>query len=255
MSSAVRQSPPKRFVSLARQIPGIYFYTRTALSTIAASRLAWLGIYSQDKKILSSFGVLKTLERIGVDLRLENLASYKTLSVPCVFVSNHMSVLETFLFPCLIMPYRKFTFVLKRSLTAYPIFKHIIKSLNPIVVDRTNPRDDFRKVLTDGMICLKRNISVLIFPQTTRDLHFNPKTFNSLGIKLAKRADVPVIPVAVKTDAWGIGRMLKDLGKIDPAKPVRISFGNPIYITGNGKLAHREIIDFISAKMADWGIG
>ena len=51
------------------------------------------------------------------------------------------------------------------------------------------------------------NISVLIFPQTTRELFFDPKKFNTLGIKLAKRAKVPVIPIAVKTDAWWHGQM------------------------------------------------
>ena len=254
MTSANHRSPQKQIFRIARQIPGIYFYTKTALTLIAASKMSRQGIYTKFQKISSSLGILKTLEYIGVDLSVENMAAYKNLSGPCVFVGNHMSVLETFLFPCLIMPYRKFTFVLKKSLTQYPIFKHIIQNMNPIVVERTNPREDLRKVLMDGLKCLKRNTSVLIFPQTTRSLHFNPKQFNSLGIKLAKRGNVPVIPVAVKTDAWGIGRFLKDFGKIDPAKPVRISFGDPVYISGNGKLEHRAIIDFISARMTDWGI-
>ena len=239
---------------IAQQIPGVFFYAKVALSVLDASRMCRQGIYSRYHKISSSLGVLKALQTIGVDLGVENLAAYKTLTVPCVFVSNHMSVLETFLFPCLILPYRGFTFVLKRSLTEYPIFKHIIRSLNPIVVDRANPREDFRKVLADGMRCLTKNISVLIFPQTTRNLHFNPKNFNSLGIKLARQANVPVIPVAVKTDAWGMGRLMRDLGKIDPAKPVRIAFGDPVYITGNGKLAHQAILDFISSKLTDWGV-
>ncbi len=56
-------------------------------------------------------------------------------------------------------------------------------------------------------ISLKKNISVLIFLQTTRELRFDPKKFNTLGIKLAKRAKVPVIPVAVKpmSGVWAIG--------------------------------------------------
>ena len=93
---------------------------------------------------------------------------------------------------------------------------------------------------------------MLIFPQTTRDLFFDPKKFNTLGIKLAKRARVPVIPVAVKTDAWGIGRWLKDFGKIDPSKPVRISFGEPVHISGSGKKEHRSTIAFIGSKLVDW---
>ena len=72
-------------------------------------------------------------------------------------------------------------------------------------------------------ISLKKNISVLIFLQTTRELRFDPKKFNTLGIKLAKRAKVPVIPVAVKTDVWGMGKWIKDFGRFDPSKPVRVS--------------------------------
>ena len=163
-----------------------------------------------------------------------------------------MSVLETFIFPCLIMPYKAYTVVLKRSLMQYPVFKHVLCSLDPIVVDRTNPRQDFKTVMEEGLANLKNNISVLIFPQTTRELRFDPKKFNTLGIKLAKRAKVPVIPVAVKTDAWGMGRWAKDFGRIDPSKPVRVSFGEPVHISGNGKTEHRSTIDFIRTKLAGW---
>jgi 1-acyl-sn-glycerol-3-phosphate acyltransferase len=254
MTTDDRPLPKMQLAGLARHIPGVYFYSKTALTLIAASRMSRQGIYTKFQKISSSLNIIKTLETIGVDLGVENIAAYRNLKGPCVFVGNHMSVLETFLFPCLIMPYRKFTFVLKKSLTQYPVVKHIIQNLNPIVVERNNPREDLRKVMADGLACLKRNISVLIFPQTTRSLNFNPKHFNSLGVKLARRGNVPIIPVAVKTDAWGIGRLWKDFGKIDPAKPVRISFGDPVYISGNGKREHRIVIDFISARLTDWGI-
>jgi 1-acyl-sn-glycerol-3-phosphate acyltransferase len=254
MAGTNATSSQKQILRIARKIPGVFFYAKIALSIFEASRMSRIGNYTLYKKILSSLGVLQTLEHIGVDVKIENMAAIRNLKIPCVFVGNHMSVLETFIFPCLILPYRKFTFVLKKSLTEYPIFKHIIQSLNPIVVDRINPREDFKKVLMGGLTCLKKNTSVLVFPQTTRSLHFNPTNFNSLGVKLAKRGNVPVVPVAVKTDAWGIGKWLKDIGRIDPAKPVRISFGDPVYIQGNGKKEHRIIIDFISSKLADWGV-
>ncbi|MGD8264746.1 MAG: 1-acyl-sn-glycerol-3-phosphate acyltransferase, partial [Desulfobacterales bacterium] len=70
--------------------------------------------------------------------------------------------------------------------------------------------------------------------------------FNSLGVKLAKRGKVPVIPVALKTDAWGVGRKFKDFGKIRPAIPVHITFGDPLQIQGSGKEEHKIIVDFIS---------
>ena len=237
---------------LARTIPGFIFYANAVLSVIAASRRVSKGIYSTTNKIQSSLSILKSLEYLGVDVKIENQAILSRLQSPCVFVSNHMSVLETFLFPSLIMPYKAYTVVLKRSLMQYPVFKHVLRSLNPIVVDRTNPRQDFKTVMEEGLANLKNNISVLIFPQTTRDLFFNPKKFNTLGVKLAKRANVPVIPVAVKTDFWGMGRWLKDFGKIDPAKPVRVSFGEPVHIGGNGKTEHRSTVEFIGSKLEAW---
>jgi 1-acyl-sn-glycerol-3-phosphate acyltransferase len=237
---------------LARTLPGFIFYSNAALVVVAASRLARKGIYTVGHKIQSSFNILKSLEYLGVDVKVENQATLSRLKSPCVIVSNHMSVLETFIFPCLIMPHKAYTVVLKRSLMQYPVFKHVLRSLDPIVVDRTNPRQDFKTVMEEGLTNLKNNISVLIFPQTTRELRFDPKKFNTLGIKLAKRAKVPVIPVAVKTDAWGMGKWAKDFGRIDPSKPVRVSFGEPVHISGNGKTEHRSTVDFIRAKLAGW---
>ena len=237
---------------LARTAPGFIFYSNAVLSTIAAARRVRKGIYSTTNKIQSSLSILKSLEYLGVDIKVENLTTLTKLKSPCVFVSNHMSVLETFIFPCLIMPYKAYTVVLKSSLMQYPVFKHVLRSLNPIVVDRTNPRQDFKTVMEEGLANLKNNISVLIFPQTTRDLFFDPKKFNTLGIKLARRAKVPVIPVAVKTDFWGMGRWLKDFGKIDPSKPVRVSFGEPVHISGSGKTEHHSTIEFIGNKLEGW---
>jgi 1-acyl-sn-glycerol-3-phosphate acyltransferase len=160
-----------------------------------------------------------------------------------------MSILETFVLPCLIQPYRDVTFVVKESLLSFPLFKHVMRNRDPIVVGRANPREDLRIVLEEGQNRLNANISVVIFPQTTRSIDFDPKKFNSLGVKLAKRVKVPVIPVALKTDAWGIGRKFKDFGKIRPANSVYITFGNPLLVQGSGKQEHQFIVDFIAKKL------
>ena len=56
----------------------------------------------------------------------------------------------------------------------------------------------------------------------------------------------------MKTDVWGMGRWLKDFGRIDPSKPVRVSFGEPVHISGNGKTEHRSAVEFIRTKLAKW---
>jgi 1-acyl-sn-glycerol-3-phosphate acyltransferase len=160
-----------------------------------------------------------------------------------------MSILETFVLPCLIQPYRDVTFVVKETLLSFPFFKHIMRNRNPIVVGRGNPRADLKTVLDEGQNRLNANMSVIIFPQTTRSINFDPKKFNSLGIKLAKRCKVPVIPVALKTDTWGKGSKFKDFGKVRPDKSVHITFSYPLLVQGSGKEEHKFVVDFIGKEL------
>jgi 1-acyl-sn-glycerol-3-phosphate acyltransferase len=119
-------------------------------------------------------------------------------------------------------------------------------------VTRTHPRQDFKTVLDEGAVRLGRGISIIVFPQTTRTEHFEPSQFNSIGVKLAKRAGVPIVPLALKTDAWGNGRRLKDFGRVDPTKGVHFSFGAPLWVTGRGAEAHQAVIRFIGDRMERW---
>ena len=153
----------------------------------------------------------------------------------------------------MIRPYRRVTFVVKESLIEYPLFKHVMISRDPVVVGRTNPRRDLQRVMAEGQKRLQNGVSVIIFPQTTRSVTFDAQKFNSLGVKLAQRAGVPVIPVALKTDAWGLGKRLKDFGKIHPAEAVHICFGNPFCVSGSAKAAHQFIVEFITEKLRSWG--
>jgi 1-acyl-sn-glycerol-3-phosphate acyltransferase len=114
---------------------------------------------------------------------------------------------------------------------------------------------DLKAVLVGGEKMLGEGVSVVVFPQTTRTTDFRPEEFNSLGVKLARRAGVPVVPVALKTDAWGVGSVfLKDFGKIDPAKKVYFAFGEPITISGKGDEEHKETVKFISSRLLEWGV-
>jgi len=119
-------------------------------------------------------------------------------------------------------------------------------------VGRMNAREDFAAVMKGGKERLGKGISIIVFPQTTRTPVFSPKDFNSIGVKLAQRSGVPVVPVALVTDAWGNGRFLKDFGKIDTHKKVHVAFGEPITIEDRGNLAHAAVIDFIQAKLEEW---
>ena len=187
-----------------------------------------------------------------MQFEITGLDHVRQLDAACVFISNHMSILETFVLPGLIAPFRETTFVVKQSLVEYPVFKHVMRSRDPVTVTRDNPREDLRAVLDGGEQRLKAGISIVVFPQTTRTATFEPTEFNSIGVKLAKKAGAPIVPVALKTDAWGNGKYLKDFGRIRPASKVHFAFGKPLWVKGRGHEEHEEIVRFISDKLAEW---
>jgi 1-acyl-sn-glycerol-3-phosphate acyltransferase len=218
------------------------------------ARYAKKRTYNADRWIQSSIDTVRALESVGGCCHFDNLNAIKNLQSPCVFIGNHMSILETFILPCLIRPHRAVTFVVKESLMSYPVFGHVMRDRHPIVVGRSNPREDLKTVLREGAKRLGDGTSIVVFPQTTRSVEFNPKQFNTLGIKLAKRGRVPVVPVALKTDAWGMGKWVKDIGKIQPDKTTYICFGDPLQIQGSGKNAHRQVVAFIQGKLDEWRV-
>ena len=246
------RSPARKTFWFSRENPTFVFYAHVCMIVLKAARFGKRGIYTPDRWIQSSIDVVHGLESVGGSFDIHNIRSHTAIPSPCVFISNHMSILETFVLPCLIQPVRNVTFVVKESLTTYPIFRHVINSRNPIVVGRANPRQDLKTVLNDGQDRLESGVSVVIFPQTTRSLGFDRKKFNTLGVKLAARNRVPAVPVAVKTDAWGVGHRFKDFGRIDPSKTVHIAFGEPISIESSGKKEHKVVVEFIADHLNSW---
>lgn len=204
----------------------------------------------------SSYQVLRALERVGIRVEVTGIRHLEALDGPCLVIANHMSVLETFVLPGVIQPIRPVTFVVKESLMTYPVFGHVMRSRDPIAVTRTNPRQDFKTVMEGGRERLARGVSLVVFPQTTRTSSFDPEEFNSIGIKLAQKTGVPVVPLALLTDAWGNGKRLKDFGKIDPSRTVHLAFGEPMVVAGRGSAEHEAVIAFIQGKLKEWrGVG
>ncbi len=252
LNGAYRTAPGRRSL-IGRLSPALELYSSVLRIVFTGSSKAKRGRYGDEDWNRNSIDTLFALERAGCVLEIEGIDNFRDLATPCVFIGNHMSTLETFVLPTLIVPFKKVTFVVKQSLVDYPVFKHIMRARDPITVGRTNPREDLKAVLEGGEAKLRAGTSLVIFPQTTRSAVLDPSQFNSIGIKLAKRAGVPVVPVALQTDAWGNGKLIKDFGKVDPAKTVHFSFGKPLQIAGRGDDEHQQIIQFISRKLTQWG--
>lgn len=231
--------------------PSLCFYPRFLKVVYQSAALAKRGQYTPEVWQDYSIQVLRALESVGVEFDVRGLEHIKAVDGPVIFVGNHLSVLETVTLPSWILSYNTFTYVIKQSLLEVPVFKHVMSSRSPIAVTRTNPRQDLKTVLEQGVERVSRNLSIVVFPQTTRTA-FNPEQFSTIGVKLARRAGVPIIPLALLTDAWENGKISKDFGKIVPSRKVFFAFGEPILVEGKGSEEHQQIIDFIESNLAVW---
>lgn len=229
-------------------------YFRFFRIVLRSRAMAVRSVYDDQALAEQSFQIIKAVEGCGGKFHIKGFHYIRETEGPVVFVANHMSTLETTIFPALITPIKSTSFVVKKGLVMGPVFGPIMRSLDPIAVTRVDPRKDLTDVLEQGVQILKRGRSIVIFPQSTRSYNFDPARFNTLGVKLASRAQVPLIPIAVKTDFWSNGAILRGFGKLKRKEPIHIEFGPPLTLTGRGKEEHRKIIDFISSRLKEWGI-
>ncbi|MGW8195163.1 MAG: lysophospholipid acyltransferase family protein [Desulforhopalus sp.] len=246
------QTEKRQLSGLSQMFPSLSFYLRLAGVIWRAGRVAKAGRYNDERWVEDSFAVMELLESAGVQINISGVENLQHHDGPVLIVGNHMSMMETMVLPLIIRPIKPVTFIVKEALLSYPVFKYVMQSRNPIAVTRTNPRQDLKTVLNEGMARLQDNISIIVFPQTTRSHIFDASQMSSIGVKLAKKAGVPIVPVALKTDCWQNGRWFKDLGKLDTSKKVFFEFGTPLLITGRGDEEQTAINDFISAKLEEW---
>ena len=233
-------------------VPSLRFYMQLFLIMYRAGKVARAGNYSGDRWIYDSICVAKAIEHVGAMLHIDGIENLD-FAGPCVFESNHMSTLETMLLPGIIQPRKDTTFVVKDSLLRYPCLGPVLQAREPIALARVNPREDLKLVLGKGTEILSSGRSIIIFTQGTRKTEVNTHDFNSLAVKLAKKAGVPIVPVALKTDVWSGGALFKDFGKIDPGIPVHFAIGKPVAIeSASGKEEHEAIVRFIKDHYDAW---
>lgn len=231
----------------------LYFYWKNFNIFRETGLCARRGQLDQARQTEYSNRNVKLLEAVGGKLHLRGLDHLRARQGrPAVLLGNHMSLLETAIFHAVVRPYLDFTFVIKESLFDVIYFGDIMRSLEAIPVKRENPRDDFKAVLTHGKERLGRGKSIILFPQATRSEEFIPANFNTIGVKLAKAANVDVLPFALKTDFLGNGRWLRDLGPLRRKHEVWIEFAPAETVEGNGKELHEKVIRFITGRLNTW---
>ena len=205
---------------------------------------------------LCCFRTYQKAEKFGIKVTVDGWENRKDYKGPVVYLANHMSTLETIMLPPILLTYGPFNVFVKASLSRLPALKRAAVHMGLIPLGRKSPREDLMQVFNEGVARIREGNSVLIFPQGSRERVFSRKLYSSIGAKLAEKAGVPVIPIAVKTDCSptrpnGKG-WFKDFGTVDPSKEIRLRCGPPI--TGSSKEMHQKVFDWIKAQLEEWGL-
>ncbi len=240
----------------AQYIPGfkaLSYYARLGMIILAGSLVARTKGIDDDRWADLSLLNIRNAESVGGRFEISGLEGVARHRGALVYIANHMSLVETFVLPVITLAFNRVTFVIKEELLHLPVVGHIMKAVDLIAISRRSPRHDLKVVLTEGQKVLEQGKSIIIFPQATRNEVFDVQNFNTLGVKLAARAGVPVVPIAIKTDFQGNGKWVKDVGPIDPRKRLYFKFGPPMHVEGKGRDVHRQVVEFIAGNLIAWG--
>jgi 1-acyl-sn-glycerol-3-phosphate acyltransferase len=161
------------------------------------------------------------LSAAGIEPSYEGLEN-ATKALPCVFISNHQSVMDIWsLIPALPVSTR---FVAKRSLFLIPFLGWALAASGFIPIDRRNRARAVRSLATAAER-VRGGRSLILFAEGTRSRNGRLGPFKRGAFHLAINAGVPVVPVAVS----GSGGVLRPGGmfRIRPGN-VRVSFAPPL---------------------------
>ena len=136
-----------------------------------------------------SRGIMK---RTGSNIQISGQESIP--EGPVLFVANHVGDFDV---PVLLGSIPKpFGFISKMEVKKLPIISDWMIMISCIFIDRKNRRQAVQSIKEGGKM-LREGHSLLIFPEGTRNKGGKLKEFKTGGIRMAKDAGVPIIPVVI----------------------------------------------------------
>jgi len=160
-----------------------------------------------------------------------------------VIISNHQSILDILLINCLRY---KFKWISKIENISLPLLGWYLRMADYIIVDRGN-EESKTEMLEKSYNCLKKGISIMIFPEGTRLLDNKIGFFKRGAFQLALQADVPILPVLID----GTGGILPKHGLIfSSGHHIRIKVLDPIHPASFGTDNPENLAQQLSIFMA-----
>ena len=169
--------------------------------------------YSTRQKFLSQWAIFCIWWlKITLNITTRIIGQENVNKSPCVIISNHQSTWETLAFQTIFPAH---TWVLKKELLWLPVFGWSLALLKPIIINRGDKLNAIKKVISQGSDRLKNGISVVVFPEGTRQPYNQLGDYQNGGAAIAKKTGYDIIPVYHNAGKiWPKGGFIKKSGVI-----------------------------------------
>ena len=164
---------------------------------------------------------------------------------PVLFVGNHNSYFDILVTEDVVPSGTGF--VSKDSLKKIPGLAPWMELIHCLFLNRENIREGL-KMITSGADYLKAGFSMCIFPEGTRSKDGTPGEFKGGSLKMAQKADAPIVPFAI-TGTHDIFEGNEGL-RIKP-QTVHISFGTPFKISDLPKDKKKFAAEYTKAAIQE----
>ncbi|SFB16395.1 1-acyl-sn-glycerol-3-phosphate acyltransferase [Lentibacillus halodurans] len=153
---------------------------------------------------------------------------------PVLIVANHQGLFD--ILTLLGHLEKPIGFIAKKEIKKLPIVSNWMKQLNCVFIDRSDRRQSV-EAINQGIANLKEGRSIVIFPEGTRGKGSKLNSFKSGGLKLATKANVPIVPVAIN----GTYQLLESGKGCIGTSTITLTVIDPIYPDEYEDKTHREL--------------
>lgn len=163
---------------------------------------------------------------------------------PVVFVSNHQG---NFDIPLLIAGISKPKgFIAKYELKKMPIINKWMEVMHCVFIKRNHPREAL-KAINEGIRIVKKGHSLVIFPEGTRSKGMKMGEFKPGSLRLATKAQVPIVPVTIK----GSFKIMEANGWLMSPAEVDIHIEKPMLPSEYNEYDAKNLTNIVKEKIAN----
>ena len=194
----------------------LLYFVGSIISLILITFIGFLLVFSSyqtRQKFLSQCAIFCIWWlNVTVNIKTKVIGEENIIKSSSIIVSNHQSTWETLAFQTIFPAH---TWVLKRELLWLPVFGWSLALLKPIIINRGDKLNAIKKVINQGADRLNKGISVVIYPEGTRQPYGELGAYQNGGSAIAKKTGHSITPVYHNAGRlWPKGSFLKKPGVI-----------------------------------------